>query len=708
MIEDHAWISFCAVSASTEAQGTSIAQLEKSEKPSEGSWECGRFASFPQEVVLRLDHRVQFSYILLSSKPGKTIPDLEVYIGDGLYGSFLDAEYHMGGKAYNITQQPFQVAVRGIGSYLKLVFPTKPKTNASNPHGQVSLGSLKVWGRKMDYQMPINEISPVKTQTDEVDKVLLGMGVPLEMIYWSKEDLNSYRYAPIDEGSRETLIELDQLREKAYQTEDFGTLKQLTIDMKRVFDIGTELLQLKREMSIAVAKEDYDTALLLKNRIKELEKERDMIDAKYETRRYYKMMMMGNPSDSYMSMVNRMLEEERMRAEMLRLQQLDEEERQRRYLEELERKRRMEEMKNNRRESPSPVRVKEKPAKVQTPVDDPYSYNEGDIDLEVYLRPRLNEAGGQLKIAAMDILKRADVKKILRVVGVRLWSCLFSDNWRHREAAVRAFLEFLEAPLIPKYEKDTRSLFRAAIDISLIACEDRVMPIYLYGLRVLIAAMSPPICDLRVTPKMINDAIRIFIPILLDKVSELNYRARDISMHTLIELFRHPKILIGPLVDYIMTLTNPTEGPVDKQPWRILLSRLEILLHIVQEFGVNHNEWKWKNVLGLLLLPLLAHANADVRHTCVEIVVALYQKVGMEVRAEVEGFGNKVKPMLAQTIYKRMLDHDQNKNMQPIHETQEWAESSPPGSAKPGQWSKLKAMISELAEEEAKKKINNS
>ena len=706
MLAEHMWVSFSAVSSSTEAQGTSISELERSEKSSERSWECGRFASFPQEIIVRLDHRIQFSYILLATKPNKLIPEVEVQIGDGVYGSFLDAEYHYAGKSFNITPTLSQVPVSGIGSYLKLVFPTKPKPNANNPHGQVSLAVLKIWGRKIDYSMTINKISLIKTQTDEVDKILLGMGVPLELLLWSKEDFESYRYAPIDEDSRETLIELDQIKNRAYENEDFANLKMITIDMRRVFDIGSEILQLKRELSVAVAKEDYDTALVLKNRIKLLEKERDMIDANYETKRYYRMMKMGVPSDSYLEMVNRMMEDERKRIEILRMHQDQEAEQHRRYLEELERTRRVEDIKVGK--SPSPVRQrKTKTKKVeekQKIANDPYEYNEGDIDLEVYLRPKLNEAGGQLKIANMDILKRADNKKILMVVGVRLWSCLFSDNWRHREAAVRAFLEFLEAPLQPKYEQDTRNLFRAAIDIAIIACEDKVMPIFLYGLKVLITAMSSPICDLRVSVKMINEAIWLFIPILLDKVSELNYRARDISMNTLIELFRHPKVKVGPLVDYIMRLANGAGGPLEKQPWRILLSRLEILLHVVQEFGVDNNEWKWKEVLPGLIFPLLSHANSDVRMSCVDIIVALYQKVGMEIRIEIEAQGRRIKPLLSQMMYKKMLDFDQNKGMQPIHETQEWAEQSPPGSAKGDtKWNKLKEMITSLAEEEAKK-----
>lgn len=419
----------------------------------------------------------------------------------------------------------------------------------------------------------------------------MSMGVPLELLLWSKEDQDSYRYAPIDEDSRETILELDQRRNQAYEEEDYGALKQLTKDIKRVFDIGTQILQLKRELSVAIAKEDFDLALELRDKIRMLEKDRDSIDAMYETKRYQRMVLMGKPSDAHMSMVNKLLEDERLRAEMLRRQREEEAERHRLYLEELERRRRLDEMRMNRKEVPPPPPPPRTKKREQIVVEEePYGYNEGDIDLEPYLRPRLAEAGGHVRVADIEILKRADVRKILRVVGVRLWSSLYSENWRHREAAIKAFLEFLESPLLPKYQMDTRLLFKAAIDTAMIASEDRVMPIYLYGLKILITAMSSPIGDTKVTAKMINNSMRIFIPILLSKVSELNYRARDISMHTLIELFRHPSIQIGPLIDYIMSITAITEGPVEKQPWRIILARLEILLHIIQELGIKNEE----------------------------------------------------------------------------------------------------------------------
>lgn len=85
------------------------------------------------------------------------------------------------------------------------------------------------------------------------------------------------------------------------------------------------------------------------------------------------------------------------------------------------------------------------------------------------------------------------MQNFLRVIGVRLWSAIFGDNWRHRYASALAMLEFSEAPLLPKYVNDTRNLFRACMRTAAVACEDKILAIYLVGLKILITAMQPPI-----------------------------------------------------------------------------------------------------------------------------------------------------------------------------------------------------------------------
>ena len=76
---------------------------------------------------------------------------------------------------------------------------------------------------------------------------------------------------------------------------------------------------------------------------------------------------------------------------------------------------------------------------------------------------------------------------------------------------------------------------------------------------------------------MVNREVLPFVSILVEKIEELNYRAKEISLNSLIGIFKSPQININMLVEKIMDLTEKRPGPA-KAPWRIVLGRLEILL----------------------------------------------------------------------------------------------------------------------------------
>mmetsp|Transcript_19087 Transcript_19087/g.16407 ORF Transcript_19087/g.16407 Transcript_19087/m.16407 type:complete len:100 (-) Transcript_19087:760-1059(-) len=96
-------------------------------------------------------------------------------------------------------------------------------------------------------------------------------------------------------------------------------------------------------------------------------------------------------------------------------------------------------------------------------------------------------------------------------------------------------------PILEKYlNGKSKKLFLASMEVARIACEDKLLQIYFIGLKILSTALAPPICGTDVSPQLINKVLKEFLPILIEKISELNYRARDISLHTLLSLFRHP------------------------------------------------------------------------------------------------------------------------------------------------------------------------
>lgn len=72
-------------------------------------------------------------------------------------------------------------------------------------------------------------------------------------------------------------------------------------------------------------------------------------------------------------------------------------------------------------------------------------------------------------------------------------------------------------------------------------------------------------CGDDVAPKEINEAVKWFIPHLLDKVTELNHKARDRSLSVLINLFQNKDLDIGMLIHSILDITE--KGPLpDKAP----------------------------------------------------------------------------------------------------------------------------------------------
>lgn len=284
--------------------------------------------------------------------------------------------------------------------------------------------------------------------------------------------------------------------------------------------------------------------------------------------------------------------------------------------------------------------------------------NKGDEDLEPYFVPLAIQAGGNIPSPDISKLRKALKQGILTVTGVRLYSALICDNWNMREAAVKAFLEFIENPLIPRYFNKTLPLFLACIEISKFAVEDKVVQIYLEGLKILATCLAPPVCGNDIDPNLIQKSVQYFIPKFIKKTSELNYRARDLTMKTLISIFKHPALNTGDLVKGCMDIIERQDGVTpDKQPWNVLLARLEIILHILEEYGIDEALWDWYPVFTELIIPSLFHQNPNCRMVAVEICVFLYKLVGDDIKIIINDLNN-LKPNLKETINNKISEVD--------------------------------------------------
>jgi centrosomal protein CEP104 len=115
-------------------------------------------------------------------------------------------------------------------------------------------------------------------------------------------------------------------------------------------------------------------------------------------------------------------------------------------------------------------------------LSNPYAFNEGDVDLELYFRPLIINVGEKVPDIPPEVFRRLHSLGYLTIFGAKIWAAVHSENWRHREAAAQAVLNFIEMPLPSKYlDGKSKKLFLACMEMAKIACEDKILQIYFIG-----------------------------------------------------------------------------------------------------------------------------------------------------------------------------------------------------------------------------------
>ena len=668
------FIPYHPVSVSSEMVGTTIEELLMHNFPTKNSWENSRLGQYPEEVIMRMNHRSHIKYVLLRAKINRPIPAVDLYIGDGVFGNFNDTKYLKVASAYNITEDGSTIKVDGIGNYIKLVFTKGNIKTLSNPFGQVSIAQLKLFGKKVNHLIYYEENLQKEEQEKNanVDRILIQMGLPITNEYNLVHDQN-YEIAPVDEETKITIRDMLQISRKAEASKDYEILRKIKEDIKKAFFYGNEILNCDRELEIAKSKDDYDKCILLRKKRDELSARRDNLDVIYETTRYERMILMKRPSTA--DILADQEYKDRLRREQLERERLERErlERERMLREKEEKKEPIvepyDDSKDRNRGGRTGGRVRfveyisQKEKQKKEEFLDELQYNQGDKDLEPYFVPRAKLAGGIIPTPDINKLRRAHRQGILTVMGVRLFSALIGDDWKMREAAVRAFLDYIENPLLPRYLNKTFPLFQACIEVCKYASDDKVIQIYLEGLKILQTCLAPPICGNDIEPSFIQKSVKYFLPIYIKKISEFNDKQRDLTMKAIIDIFRHPALNVGELVKACLDIVESNNGVTpDKQPWNVLLARLEIILHILDEYGIDESLWDWYNVFVELIVPSLFHQKPDCRLVAEEICILLYKFVGSDIRNFINNLSN-LKPNLSEKLNSRMNEIDAVTNL---------------------------------------------
>jgi hypothetical protein len=147
------------------------------------------------------------------------------------------------------------------------------------------------------------------------------------------------------------------------------------------------------------------------------------------------------------------------------------------------------------------------------------------------------------------------------------------------------------------------------------------------GIKLIELALDPKVCGGDIPSKEIGRRLRPFVTLLIDKIGEMNYRAKDVSENTFSLITRHPSCDIGHVTSSLVNL-HEKPGGVLKQGWRIVVSRIEMLDLLLNENEAFSNFLDWYSVINDLLAPALNHNNVDVRTNAVNLIINFYRFIG--------------------------------------------------------------------------------
>jgi centrosomal protein CEP104 len=177
-------------------------------------------------------------------------------------------------------------------------------------------------------------------------------------------------------------------------------------------------------------------------------------------------------------------------------------------------------------------------------------------------------------------------------------------------------------------------------------------------LDLIVQCLSPNICGNDIPPDHIVKKIKPFLATIIKKISETNLRTRDNSINTLIKIFHHPALNVGDLIKTCLDIIENKDSPTpDKLPHPLLLARLEIVLHVLEEYGINEGLWDWYPVLIDLIIPSLFHQNPECRMVAIANIILLYKSVGDDIKNIIGGL-TELKLNIKEHIVNKMIDVD--------------------------------------------------
>ncbi|GFR45564.1 hypothetical protein Agub_g6958 [Astrephomene gubernaculifera] len=240
--------------------------------PQTRGWQSPRFCKFPQEIVLRLEQTCKVQQIQILSHEYKIATRVEVFVGAP--ENVLDAEPNscvfkrLGYLSFDSNERSNHQARElksvhvNVQAFLIRLVIHRCHVNKLNIYNQVGIIALNLIGERAS---PPPEGPPGFLQ--------LHPAIPSAQPYYNAAaadmaDVNLDLH--VDTVTAMKIRELARQKDEAVAREDYDTAKMLKASIERLKVVGQKIAQLEARKRAAVEKEDYDTAKAIKADIDKL------------------------------------------------------------------------------------------------------------------------------------------------------------------------------------------------------------------------------------------------------------------------------------------------------------------------------------------------------------------------------------------------------------------------------------------------------
>lgn len=663
-------VCFC----SSEDPAYSSSQLNNV-KPSTKGWQSERYSIYPQEIGIELnDGLVQLSQIQLLSHQSKISRKIEIFVGKG--SSYESATYKRLGylsldsneRSSYQARELKTVYVNHFGNYMKLIV-NENHVNSLNLYNQVGIIAINIMGT----------INPSVDEAKGSESVNSGNRL-------KKKNSNPYNDLSVDMNldpqTANKLRQLADAKSKAIDTEDYLTAKEIKQVEQELKALGSKLAQLDLAKSDAVMAEDYDLAKDIKDETDALRLEIEekimaikipgIAEIKPASRQrganfvpakqvYDAPLSRGNSANSRFAPDKQgpidvdsipvgggggYLDSFSPRAELEKMNSQPDMGSGKRAV--------SVELHHNGHKDDFDVEddlpVMERPLKPKNQEnlyggidDDPNSFkmengglgskqNSYENDNFERFEPGdhpLEGVKGFLDLPAPEEMSSksreiADSGGIIRMFGEYLAKCLFSKTWVLREAAISKILILMDATGNINGISIGQSLNALSVVLK-VGFEDKIQQVFFNSLTLLENVLRAT----RHAKTAKGTMIPLFDPILsqlIEKMADSNARLREGAKKALEVIASSPNLGPGPTCSHALRALPPKQ----KTAWRPILSRLQILTDLVNNYGVGGNS-------GLSPEPILqfpkttgsfAHSSGEVRDGAKDLVVSIQKHVG--------------------------------------------------------------------------------